>query len=72
MQYGYRIIDDLIDGLLGYVNEKGFRSVEELVGLGLDAVKDTQDLERDTICAPWSVRNRRLYREESGFRKCIH
>ena len=41
MQYGYRIIDDLLEGLLGYLNEKGFRSVEEVVGLGLDSVKDT-------------------------------
>lgn len=58
MQYGYRIIDDLVDGLLGYLNEKGFRSVEELVGLGLDAVKDTQDLERDTIVYPKFVRSK--------------
>lgn len=52
MQYGYRIIDDLMDGLLGYLDEKGFRSVEELVGLGLDAVCDTEELERDTIVYP--------------------
>lgn len=58
MQYGYRIIDDLVDGLLGYLNEKGFQSVEELVGLGLDAVKETQDLERDTIVYPKFVRSK--------------
>ena len=52
MQYGYRIIDDLKDGLLGYLNEKGFQSVEELVGLGLDAVCDTEELERDSILYP--------------------
>lgn len=52
MQYGYRIIDDLIDGMLGYLNEKGFQSVEELVGLGLDAVCDTENIERDTIVYP--------------------
>lgn len=52
MQYGYRIIDDLIDGMLGYLNEKGFESVEELVGLGLDAVCDTENIERDTIVYP--------------------
>lgn len=52
MQYGYRIIDDLISGLLGYLNEKGFRSVEELIGLGLDAVCDTEELERDSIVYP--------------------
>ncbi|MGN1367306.1 MAG: NAD-dependent dihydropyrimidine dehydrogenase subunit PreA [Aristaeellaceae bacterium] len=58
MQYGYRIIDDLLDGLLGYLDEKGFRSVEEVVGLGLDAVKDTQALERDTIVYPRFLRDK--------------
>lgn len=58
MQYGYRIIDDLLDGLLGYLNEKGFHSVEEIIGLGLDAVCDTEDLERDTIIYPKFQRNK--------------
>ena len=58
MQYGYRIIDDLLDGLLGYLNEKGLRRVEELVGLGLDSVKDTQELERDTIVYPKFLRSK--------------
>ena len=58
MQYGYRIIDDLLDGLLGYLNEKGLQSVEELVGLGLDSVKDTQELERDTIVYPKFLRSK--------------
>ena len=58
MQYGYRIIDDLLEGLLGYLNEKGFRSVEEVVGLGLDSVKDTQELERDTIVYPKFLRSK--------------
>ena len=52
MQYGYRIIDDLIDGLLGYLNEKGFESVEDIVGIGLDTVCDTEQLERDTVVYP--------------------
>ena len=56
MQYGYRIIDDLIDGMLGYLNEKGFGSVDELVGLGVDSVIETQDLERDTVVYPKFVR----------------
>ena len=52
MQYGYRIIDDMINGLLGYLDEKGFRNVEELIGLGLDAVCETEELERDSIVYP--------------------
>ncbi|MBO6232203.1 MAG: NAD-dependent dihydropyrimidine dehydrogenase subunit PreA [Ruminiclostridium sp.] len=53
MQYGYRIIDDLTDGLSYYLAEKGFTSVKEAVGLALDTVSDTTDiLERDTILFP--------------------
>lgn len=57
MQYGYRIIEDLTEGLLGYLNEKGFSSVKELVGLGLEALCDTEQLERDTIVYPKFYRN---------------
>lgn len=53
MQYGYRVIDDLKSGLNLYLAEKGFNSVSEVSGLGLDAVSDTTDvLERDTILYP--------------------
>ena len=53
MQYGYRIIDDLTTGLNYYLSEKGFRSVEEAVGLALDSVNETTDvLERDTVLFP--------------------
>jgi dihydropyrimidine dehydrogenase (NAD+) subunit PreA len=59
MQYGYRIIDDLKAGLNLYLAEKGFRSVTEAVGLGLDTLSDTTDtLERDTIVFPQFVRER--------------
>ena len=59
MQYGYRIIDDLISGLSLYLSEKGFRSVSEAVGLGLDAVSETTDiLERDTVVYPKFHRDR--------------
>jgi dihydropyrimidine dehydrogenase (NAD+) subunit PreA len=61
MQYGYRIIEDLKAGLNMYLAEKGFASVEEARGLGLDTVSDTTDvLERDTVLFP------KFYRE-----KCI-
>ena len=53
MQYGYRIIDDLKEGLNLYLAEKGFRSVEEARGLALDSVSETTDvLERDTVVFP--------------------
>ncbi len=53
MQYGYRIIEDLKSGLNFYLAEKGFRSVKEAQGLGLDSLSNTTDvLERDTIQFP--------------------
>ncbi len=59
MQYGYRIIDDLKSGLNLYLAEKGFGSVKELIGLGLDALSETTDiLERDTVVFPQFIRER--------------
>ena len=53
MQYGYRIIDDLLSGLSRYLAEKGFSCVGKAVGLGLDSISETTDvLERDTIVFP--------------------
>ena len=53
MQYGYRIIDDLKSGLNLYLKEKGFESVKDIIGLGLDSLSATTDtLERDTVLLP--------------------
>ncbi|MBR3018658.1 MAG: NAD-dependent dihydropyrimidine dehydrogenase subunit PreA [Clostridia bacterium] len=59
MQYGYRIIDDLKAGLNLYLAEKGFSSVKEAMGLGLDSLSATTDaLERDTVVFPQFIRER--------------
>ena len=59
MQYGYRIIDDLKEGLNLYLAEKGFDSVREAVGLGLEFLSETTDtLERDTVIFPQFDRER--------------
>ena len=59
MQYGYRIIDDLKAGLNLYLAEKGFSSVKDAIGLGLDALDpNTEDLERDTIIFPKFLKER--------------
>lgn len=53
MQYGYRIVEDLKDGLNRYLSEKGFSNVREAVGLALDSVSpNTNVLERDTVIFP--------------------
>lgn len=52
MQYGYRIIDDLIQGLQIYMAQRGYKDLAEFVGVGVDNVVDATELERDTIVYP--------------------
>ena len=52
MQYGYRIIDDLILGLENYLAGRGINSVEEVVGESLPNFVGPTDLDRDTIVYP--------------------
>ncbi len=59
MQYGYRIIDELKAGLNLYLAEKGFNSVRDVIGLGLDSLSGTTDvLERNTVLFPQFIRER--------------
>lgn len=52
MQYGYRIIDDLINGLSSYLGKKGFASVQEMVGMALPNLVSADQLNRHSICYP--------------------
>ena len=52
MQYGYRIIDDMIFGLQNYMAERGISKVEELVGELLPKFYLPSNLDRDTIVYP--------------------
>ena len=52
MEYGYRIIDDLLSGLKIYMAQRNYHSVSELIGCGLDSVVDNDMLERDTVVFP--------------------
>ncbi len=52
MQYGYRIIDDLKDGLARYLSSEGFRSVEELVGKAVPNLVPTDELDRHSVAYP--------------------
>ncbi len=59
MQYGVRIIDDLISGLASYLHDRGDTPVSEIVGLGLDSLSSSADkLERHTKVYPVFWRNR--------------
>ena len=45
MHYGFRIVEDMIDGLSNYLDEKGFATVNELRGRALANVVDWGDLD---------------------------
>jgi dihydropyrimidine dehydrogenase (NAD+) subunit PreA len=49
MQYGYRIIDQLTLGLLGFMREHKYMSVAELVGKGLAAFAPADELDRRSV-----------------------
>ncbi len=52
MQYGYRIIDDLTEGLAEYMRAKGIPALSNLIGGAAGSVVDHQSIERDTIVLP--------------------
>ena len=52
MQYGYRIIDDLLEGMKNYMRAKGIRSVRDLIGGASGSVVDHQSIARDIIQFP--------------------
>lgn len=52
MQYGYRIVEDLTNGLMHYMDEQGVDSLEELVGKANKNIIPAEDLDRDYIVYP--------------------
>ena len=52
MQYGYRIIEDLILGLQRYMVKRGFTELQQLVGERLPKFLNPDHLDRDTIIYP--------------------
>jgi dihydropyrimidine dehydrogenase (NAD+) subunit PreA len=45
MHYGFRIVEDMIDGLSGYMDAHGFRTIEDFRGRAVPNVKDWGDLD---------------------------
>ena len=62
MQYGLRIIYDLLDGLtlILYLREKALTHVTDLKGLGVENVAALEDLERESVLLPRFDRSRCL------------
>ncbi len=52
MQYGYRIVEDLLAGLGDYLAERGLESVRDLVGTALPNLTGAERLDRGTVSYP--------------------
>lgn len=58
MQYGARIIDDLLEGLTLYLKEKALTSVSQLQGLGIANVTALDQLNRQSVLYPRFLRDK--------------
>jgi dihydropyrimidine dehydrogenase (NAD+) subunit PreA len=52
MQYGYRIVEDMISGLSHFMEEKGYTRLEDFIGLALNNIIPADNLNRDFIILP--------------------
>lgn len=52
MQYGYRVIEDIIEGMSYYLSSHGYKSITEIIGKALPNTIPADDLDRDSICFP--------------------
>ncbi len=47
MQYGYSIVQDMASGLSHFMDERGFKTIDEFIGLALPNLIPAEDLDRD-------------------------
>jgi len=52
MQYGYRMIDDLIEGTKIFMKSHGYQTISEMVGMALDGIVSPDNLDRTSIEYP--------------------
>lgn len=52
MQYGYRVIDDMIEGMRLYLSSCRFGNITEIIGKASAQIIPAEDLNRDSICYP--------------------
>jgi dihydropyrimidine dehydrogenase (NAD+) subunit PreA len=45
MHYGYRMVEDMIDGLSHWMDEKGFRTIEDFRGLSVPKITEWKNLD---------------------------
>ncbi|MDB5096481.1 MAG: Dihydropyrimidine dehydrogenase [Cyanobacteria bacterium RYN_339] len=44
MHYGYRIVEDMIDGLSNYMDEKGYKTIHDFAGKAVSSYSNWEDL----------------------------
>ncbi|WP_252235666.1 NAD-dependent dihydropyrimidine dehydrogenase subunit PreA [Clostridium sp. CH2] len=52
MQYGYRVVEDMISGLSHFMDENGFEKLEDMVGIAIKNIIPAEDLDREYIVYP--------------------
>lgn len=52
MEYGYRIVEDMIEGMKDYLAKAGMKSINELIGKALPQIVSSDELNRSTIEFP--------------------
>lgn len=45
MKYGFRIIEDMCDGLNNWMNEKGFQTIDDFIGKSLSTLTNWEELD---------------------------
>ncbi len=52
MQYGYRIVEDMISGLSHFMDERGYDNLDQFIGCALPNIIPAEDLNRDFRLLP--------------------
>lgn len=52
MQYGYRIVEDMINGMGHFMEERGYNNLDDFIGCALPNIIPAEDLNRDYKLLP--------------------
>ena len=52
MQYGYRIVEDMKNGLMHFMDEKGYEKLDDFIGCALGNIVPAEELNRDFKILP--------------------
>ncbi|WP_312043618.1 4Fe-4S dicluster-binding protein, partial [Anaerotignum sp.] len=52
MQYGYRVVEDMSNGLMHWMDERGYDKLDDFIGTALGNVIPAEDLNRDFKILP--------------------